>query len=160
MTKSPKINKTTTVFHRLYSYRPFKWRQNVQNSKWKHERQGNGVTAIIDRYDLQFLASISAEISRKTERTRRQKQTVRWWRHFHSLLLLTIALDQSVREKSLSYCKIIFCSLLLNQISTVDAFQGGEKDIIILSCVRTDHIGFIDCDKYVWLLNPVLYILC
>ncbi|XP_068706006.1 5'-3' DNA helicase ZGRF1-like isoform X2 [Montipora foliosa] len=33
------------------------------------------------------------------------------------------------------------------QISTVDAFQGGEKDIIILSCVRTDHIGFIDCDR-------------
>ncbi|KAL9961786.1 hypothetical protein ACROYT_G030806 [Oculina patagonica] len=33
------------------------------------------------------------------------------------------------------------------QISTVDAFQGGEKDVIILSCVRTDHIGFIDCDR-------------
>ena len=33
------------------------------------------------------------------------------------------------------------------QISTVDAFQGGEKDIIILSCVRTDHIGFIDCGR-------------
>lgn len=33
------------------------------------------------------------------------------------------------------------------QISTVDAFQGGEKDLIILSCVRTDHIGFIDCDR-------------
>ena len=34
------------------------------------------------------------------------------------------------------------------QISTVDAFQGGEKDLIILSCVRTDHIGFIDCDRW------------
>ncbi|XP_070545124.1 uncharacterized protein [Ptychodera flava] len=33
------------------------------------------------------------------------------------------------------------------QISTVDAFQGGEKGIIILSCVRTDYMGFIDCDK-------------
>ncbi|RDD41438.1 Protein ZGRF1, partial [Trichoplax sp. H2] len=33
------------------------------------------------------------------------------------------------------------------QISTVDAFQGGEKDIIILSCVRTEHTGFIDSDK-------------
>jgi len=33
------------------------------------------------------------------------------------------------------------------QISTVDAFQGGEKDVIILSCVRTDHIGFIDCGR-------------
>ncbi|XP_028404167.1 protein ZGRF1-like [Dendronephthya gigantea] len=33
------------------------------------------------------------------------------------------------------------------QISTVDAFQGGEKDVIILSCVRTKHIGFIDCER-------------
>ena len=31
------------------------------------------------------------------------------------------------------------------QMSTVDAFQGAEKDIIILSCVRSQHIGFIDC---------------
>ncbi|RKP34241.1 AAA domain-containing protein, partial [Dimargaris cristalligena] len=29
------------------------------------------------------------------------------------------------------------------QISTVDAFQGSEKDVIILSCVRSDQIGFI-----------------
>ncbi|XP_031561752.1 protein ZGRF1-like isoform X2 [Actinia tenebrosa] len=33
------------------------------------------------------------------------------------------------------------------QISTVDAFQGGEKDVILLSCVRTDHVGFIDCGR-------------
>lgn len=33
------------------------------------------------------------------------------------------------------------------QISTVDAFQGGEKDVIILSCVRTQHVGFIDCKR-------------
>ncbi|KAJ8023137.1 Protein ZGRF1 [Holothuria leucospilota] len=33
------------------------------------------------------------------------------------------------------------------QISTVDAFQGGEKDIIILSCVRTDFMGFAASDK-------------
>lgn len=34
------------------------------------------------------------------------------------------------------------------QVSTIDAFQGGEKDIIILSCVRTKHVGFIDSEKY------------
>jgi len=33
------------------------------------------------------------------------------------------------------------------QISTVDAFQGGEKEIILLSCVRSRHIGFIDCPR-------------
>ncbi|KAK3610741.1 hypothetical protein CHS0354_028138 [Potamilus streckersoni] len=32
-------------------------------------------------------------------------------------------------------------------VSTVDAFQGGERDVIILSCVRTDFVGFIDNDK-------------
>jgi superfamily I DNA and/or RNA helicase len=30
------------------------------------------------------------------------------------------------------------------QISTVDAFQGAEKDLIVLSTIRTNHIGFID----------------
>ncbi|XP_052214984.1 protein ZGRF1-like isoform X3 [Dreissena polymorpha] len=33
------------------------------------------------------------------------------------------------------------------QVSTVDAFQGGERDIIILSTVRTKGMGFIDNDK-------------
>ena len=35
------------------------------------------------------------------------------------------------------------------QISTVDAFQGAEKPIIILSTVRTQHIGFINDPKRV-----------
>ena len=35
------------------------------------------------------------------------------------------------------------------QVSTVDAFQGGEKAIIILSCVRTQSVDFIASDKYV-----------
>ncbi|NXG74259.1 ZGRF1 protein, partial [Baryphthengus martii] len=33
------------------------------------------------------------------------------------------------------------------QVSTVDAFQGAEKEIIVLSCVRTRHVGFIDSEK-------------
>ncbi|XP_054846196.1 protein ZGRF1 [Eublepharis macularius] len=35
------------------------------------------------------------------------------------------------------------------QVSTVDAFQGAEKDIIVLSCVRTRHVGFIDSESRV-----------
>ncbi|KAM6429079.1 5'-3' DNA helicase ZGRF1 [Rhynochetos jubatus] len=33
------------------------------------------------------------------------------------------------------------------QVSTVDAFQGAEKEIIILSCVRSRQIGFIDSEQ-------------
>ncbi|KAF4802746.1 protein ZGRF1 isoform X4 [Turdus rufiventris] len=33
------------------------------------------------------------------------------------------------------------------QVSTVDAFQGAEREIIVLSCVRTRHFGFIDSEK-------------
>ncbi|KAM6270227.1 5'-3' DNA helicase ZGRF1 isoform 2-T3 [Porphyrio hochstetteri] len=32
------------------------------------------------------------------------------------------------------------------QVSTVDAFQGAEKEIIVLSCVRTRQMGFIDSE--------------
>lgn len=30
------------------------------------------------------------------------------------------------------------------QVSTVDAFQGAERDFIVLSCVRTHSVGFVD----------------
>ena len=34
------------------------------------------------------------------------------------------------------------------QVSTVDAFQGAERDIIILGCVRSRNLGFIeDCRR-------------
>ncbi|MGH0150935.1 UNVERIFIED_CONTAM: hypothetical protein FKN15_060731 [Acipenser sinensis] len=33
------------------------------------------------------------------------------------------------------------------QVSTVDAFQGAENEIIVLSCVRTKQVGFIDSEK-------------
>ncbi|XP_077156689.1 5'-3' DNA helicase ZGRF1 isoform X3 [Paroedura picta] len=35
------------------------------------------------------------------------------------------------------------------QVSTVDAFQGAEKEIIVLSCVRTRQVGFIDSEARV-----------
>ncbi|XP_042668383.1 protein ZGRF1 isoform X2 [Centrocercus urophasianus] len=33
------------------------------------------------------------------------------------------------------------------QVSTVDAFQGAEKEIVVLSCVRTRQTGFTDSEK-------------
>ncbi|TVU45937.1 hypothetical protein EJB05_05466, partial [Eragrostis curvula] len=38
----------------------------------------------------------------------------------------------------------------LDQVQTVDSFQGDEKDIIILSTMRCNNkgsLGFVDCDQ-------------
>lgn len=32
-------------------------------------------------------------------------------------------------------------------VSTVDAFQGGEREVILLTCVRSAHVGFVDSSK-------------
>ncbi|XP_077332873.1 5'-3' DNA helicase ZGRF1 isoform X1 [Lithobates pipiens] len=45
----------------------------------------------------------------------------------------------------MSYCDPLEMKAI--QVSTVDAFQGAEKEIIILSCVRTRQVGFIDSEK-------------
>ena len=43
------------------------------------------------------------------------------------------------------------------QVSTIDAFQGGEKGVIVLSCVRTTSTAFMDNDKCVTIpLNCLL----
>eukprot|EP00049_Salpingoeca_infusionum_P022730 m.8426 g.8426 ORF g.8426 m.8426 type:complete len:1362 (-) comp5355_c0_seq1:4791-8876(-) len=55
-----------------------------------------------------------------------------------------IALYKAQAEAIETRLKTIEGASRATQISTVDAFQGGEKDIIILSCVRTGGIGFID----------------
>lgn len=35
----------------------------------------------------------------------------------------------------------------MEEVSTVDAFQGAERDIVVLSCVRTAHVGFTDAPR-------------
>ncbi|XP_039613933.1 protein ZGRF1-like [Polypterus senegalus] len=51
-------------------------------------------------------------------------------------------------------CSLIYSNTCCNhrevklvQVSTVDAFQGAEKEVIILSCVRTRHVGFTDSER-------------
>lgn len=39
---------------------------------------------------------------------------------------------------------LLYCSARKVKVATVDSFQGGERDIIILSCARTDQMGFGD----------------
>jgi len=56
------IRKSTAIFHSLYSYRPQKWRQNVQN--W------SGTKICIT---LTVLTSISVEVSQKIARARKRK---------------------------------------------------------------------------------------
>jgi superfamily I DNA and/or RNA helicase len=38
-------------------------------------------------------------------------------------------------------------------VSTVDAFQGAEKDIIFLSTIRSDNIGFINDKRFIMSKN-------
>lgn len=36
------------------------------------------------------------------------------------------------------------------KVSTVDAFQGQERDVIIMTCVRSNNnknVGFVKCEK-------------
>ncbi|XP_068951400.1 5'-3' DNA helicase ZGRF1 isoform X2 [Petaurus breviceps papuanus] len=61
-----------------------------------------------------------------------------------------ITLYKSQMYKLLTLFSTVYCdhpNLKAVQVSTVDAFQGAEKEIIILSCVRTKQIGFIDSEK-------------
>ncbi|XP_020622992.1 uncharacterized protein LOC110060547 [Orbicella faveolata] len=65
-----------------------------------------------------------------------------------SCLVVSLTVRVNIINLDLFCCSVCYhWCLLFAMISTVDAFQGGEKDLIILSCVRTDHIGFIDCDR-------------
>ncbi len=52
-------------------------------------------------------------------------------------------------QSSHVFCMHLFSDCKQVEVSTVDAFQGGERAVIILSCVRTHSVGFIDSDKYV-----------
>lgn len=72
------------------------------------------------------------------------------------------AQDKQFAEQQNSWISIFLCLQIQNllnsvhseafeikavQVSTVDAFQGAEKEIIVLSCVRTRQMGFIDSEK-------------
>ncbi|XP_027693343.1 protein ZGRF1 [Vombatus ursinus] len=61
-----------------------------------------------------------------------------------------ITLYKSQMYKLCTLLSAVHCdhpTLKAVQVSTVDAFQGAEKEIIILSCVRTKQVGFIDSEK-------------
>ncbi len=51
--------------------------------------------------------------------------------------------SQEVLLETLLGTKSEYDCLRSYKISTVDAFQGAERDVIIMSCVRTGGIGFI-----------------
>ena len=70
---------------------------------------------------------------------------IRRYSCLHIDIYILAQLCSFVQHVTLSYHYSVFVSNV--QISTVDAFQGGEKDLIILTCVRMDHIGLIDCDR-------------
>jgi superfamily I DNA and/or RNA helicase len=66
--------------------------------------------------------------------------------HVHSS---TFALDKEQADKLSEYLSNNATTDSINsskgvQISTVDAFQGGEKEVIVLSTVRTTESPFMD----------------
>jgi hypothetical protein len=59
----------------------------------------------------------------------------------NQVILLTDLITRACAHPDLEGLKE---ELLSIQISTVDAFQGAEKDLIVLSTCRTESLGFID----------------
>lgn len=60
-----------------------------------------------------------------------------------------VAQVTALQEKCGKYDNHEFLSV---QVQTIDSFQGGEKDIIILSTVRCNtngNVGFLDSDRRV-----------
>ena len=60
-----------------------------------------------------------------------------------------VAQVTALQEKCGKYDNHDFLSV---QVQTIDSFQGGEKDIIILSTVRCNtngNVGFLDSDRRV-----------
>ena len=60
-----------------------------------------------------------------------------------------VAQVTALQEKCGKYDNHDFLSV---QVQTIDSFQGGEKDIILLSTVRCNtngNVGFLDSDRRV-----------
>jgi len=61
--------------------------------------------------------------------------------------------DEIYKDKKLYQLKIA--------VSTVDSFQGSEKDIVFLSCVRSHGVGFVkDAQRLVIVLFKDLLVEC
>ena len=80
------VNKATTTFHGLYSYRPYKRRQNVQNP------QVEPLAAAARRV-------VSQKITRARER---EKEIAPPWRHFNGLYPYRTSLSANQRSRNLS----------------------------------------------------------
>lgn len=73
------------------------------------------------------------------------------------LKLVNMLIEYGIEESSIGVISLYHLQTYkLNQelkrfkgikVSTVDAFQGGEKEIIILSCVRSQSLEFIESEK-------------
>ena len=51
-------------------------------------------------------------------------------------------LEQHLRRRFMGKLNIEECGTLL--IDTIDPFQGQEREVIILSCVKTNGLRFVD----------------
>lgn len=72
------------------------------------------------------------------------RSQARWW---DSMVHLEMIHAVSGSLEAASWLTVTVCPLQEVEIASVDAFQGREKDFIILSCVRANEhqgIGFLN----------------
>ena len=108
------FNKSTTIFHGLHSSRPLKWRRKMFKTVkfWTFCGIISMVYKSVDHGKVWSICFLQEHLFFLRKNKKNKTADTAWhvtsfpW----SILSYTIALDQSAREDSLSYCKMYYRS--------------------------------------------------